>query len=190
MGRLRLPRLLAPLRAVALLLLGSAMLGGCATARLENCEQFEYARRSNNYDTLYVYSDVETRHAAASFAPAARSAAATARWYTLRTNRETIRTCDHLYLIKDLYLQRPADAELVLHEQREFYTERGELIATKRENVTAQLKTGGFYTASVPLPIPQNAPAGRYKVVSRLIALTPGKKEQTLGTASAQFRVQ
>jgi hypothetical protein len=192
MGRLSLHSLFAPHRGLVLLLVGTALLGGCATVPLplETCEQFERNRRSTNYETVYAYAEAESRRAATSFARAPRGELATARWYTLRTNRDAIRTCDHLYLIKDLYLQRTADGSVTLHEQREFYTAKGDLIATKREDVTSQLKSTGFYTASVPLPIPQNAPAGRYRVVSRLIAMSPGKKEQTLGTTSAEFGVQ
>lgn len=116
-------------------------------------------------------------------------AEAVVRWYTLRLNRSTTHACEHLYLIKDLYLQRSRET-LTLEEQREFYTAHGQLIATKRENVTDQLSKTGYYTASVPLPIPRGAPAGTYRVVSRLIATLPKGRAQTLATTTAEFRVQ
>lgn len=141
------------------------------------------------YDTLYRYSEADTQSAAKSFAPARAGEAVAARWYTLRTNRTQIRACDHLYLTKDLYLLRSDAVPLALHEQREFYTADGRLIATKREEVTQQLKSSGFYSASVPLPIPQEAPPGSYRIVTRLIAkLAEG--DRTLATTSAEFRVQ
>jgi hypothetical protein len=172
----------------ALLLAGIALLGGCATVPPESCEQFEQARGATRYDTVYRYSEADTQLAAKSFAPARRAELVAARWYTLRTNRAQIRGCDHLYLTKDLYLLR-GDTALALHEQREFYTADGRLIATKREDVTNQLKSSGFYSASVPLPIPKEAPPGAYRIVTRLIAKFP-EGDRTLATTSAEFRVQ
>lgn len=155
-----------------------------------DCDRFEQTRRATNYDTEYVYSEAESRRAASSFARAPRNTPVAARWYTLRTNRARIGVCEHLYLIKDLYLQRAEGTPVVLEERREFYTADGQLIATKREDVSRQLTRTGFYSASVPLPIPQNAPAGSYRIVSRLIAKTGNGREQTLATANDEFRVQ
>lgn len=171
------------------MLAGLALLSGCATVPPESCEQFEQARRSLRYDTVYRYSPIDTQSAAKSFAPARRSEPVAARWYTLRTNRPQIRACDHLFLTKDLYLLRSDTASLTLHEQREFYTADGRLIATKREDVTNQLKSSGFYSASVALPIPKEAPPGAYRIVTRLIAKFV-EGDRTLATTSAEFRVQ
>lgn len=165
-----------------------AALGGCATVPRTSCELFEQVRASIDYDTVYRYIDAETRQAA-SFIGAATKQRVAAHWYTLRVSHARIRPCDHLYLVKDLYLRRPAGGALALYEQRDFYTARGQLIATKREDVTRQLRTAGFYSASVPLPIPRNAPAGLYRVVTRLIAKTANRAEEELATASADFRV-
>lgn len=177
------------MRRSALLFAGIALLSGCATVPPESCEQFEQARRAMRYDTVYRYSDADTQLATKSFAPARRAEPVAARWYTLRTHRTQIRGCDHLYLTKDLYLLRGNATALALHEQREFYTADGRLIATKREDVTNQLKSSGFYSASVPLPIPKEAPPGAYRIVTRLIAKLP-EGDRTLATTSAEFRVQ
>lgn len=176
-------------RRVGPLALLAALLGGCATVPSNDCDRFAQTRRITDYDTAYVYVETETRRAAARFARAANPASAAAPWYTLRVNRTRIRACEHLYLIKDLYLQRTGDAGLVLEEQREFYTAAGQLIATKRETLTAQLTKAGYYTASVPLPIPPKAPAGAYRVVTRLLARTGQGAEQILAQTSAEFRV-
>ena len=85
--------------------------GGCATLPSASCDQFEQVRKTTRYDTLYRYSDTDTRLAAKHFAPLRRASAVDVRWYTLRTNRAQIGTCDHLYLTKDLYLLRQADAQ-------------------------------------------------------------------------------
>lgn len=147
-------------------------------------------RRATNYDTEYVYSDTESRRAAASFTRARRNTPVVARWYTLRTNRARVGVCEHLYLIKDLYLQRKEGTAMTIEEQREFYTAAGQLIATKTENVSHQLTKTGVYTASVPLPIPENAPAGSYRIVSRLVAKIGNSREHTLATANGEFRVK
>jgi hypothetical protein len=167
----------------------AALLVGCATWAPDKCEQFERTRRSTDYDTVYVYSRAETQRADQTLARRPRRADPVVRWYTLRLNRSITHACEHLYLIKDLYLQRSGEA-LTIEEQREFYTAQGQLIATKRENITPQLPKTGYYTASVPLPIPRGAPAGTYRVVSRLIATPPAGRALTLATTTAEFRVE
>lgn len=167
----------------------AVLLSGCATWAPDKCEQFERARRSTDYDTAYVYSRTETQRADQTLARRPLRGDAVARWYTLRLNRSTAHPCEHLYLIKDLYLQRSPEA-MTIEEEREFYTAQGQLIATKRENVTGQLPKTGYYTASVPLPIPRGAPAGTYRVVSRLIATPRKGGARTLATTTAAFRVE
>lgn len=171
------------------LCLFAALTSGCATLAPDECTRFEQLRKTSDYDTNYTYLETESRYAAQSFARHSLRGGAAARWYTLRVNRASVRPCEHLYLVKDLYLVRSGQA-LAFEEQREFYTAQGQLIATKREDVTKQLSRSGFYTASVPLPIPRSAPAGTYRVVSRLLATPPRGRTQTLATATAQFRVR
>lgn len=168
------------------------MVGGCTAmpASPLTCEQFEQSRRSVRLDTLYRYSDADTRLAAKSFTPIGSNETIAARWYTLRSNRPVIQKCDYLYLTKDLYLLRRPEASATLQEHREFYTAAGRLIATKREDVTGQLKQPGFYTASVPLPIPKEAPAGAYRIVTKLVAKAPDGSERALATTTIEFRVQ
>ena len=172
-----------------LLLLCVALLAGCATVPPGSCEHFEQTRRASRYETTYRYSETDTRLAQKNFAPLRSGEPITARWYTLRSNRAVIRGCDHLYLTKDLYLLRGTNGAGSLHEVREVFTSDGTSIATKREDVTAQLKASGFYSASVPLPIPKQAPPGAYRIVTKLIAKTNGS-ERALATASVDFRVQ
>lgn len=184
----RRTRGIAPL-VIASTLGASALLSGCATEPVTSCEQFEQSRSRMRYDTVYRYSAADTRVASKSFVPVRRSEPVTVRWYTLRVNRTQIRPCDHLYLTKDLYLRRTNDVSISLYEQREFYSADGQLIATKREDMTGQLETSGFYSASVPLPIPREAPPGAYRVVMRLLLKRPNAAERTIATASAEFRV-
>lgn len=166
-----------------------ALVSGCATWTPDRCEQFDRVRESTDYDTQYSYSVAETKRAETSFSRRPTRRAVTAKWYTLRLNRTATRACEHLFLVKDLYLQRSAE-KLTLEELREFYTAQGQLIATKRENLTDQLAKSGYYVASVPLPIPRGAPAGTYRVVIHLIATPANGSAQTLATASSEFRVR
>lgn len=165
------------------------LFAACNTVPPGSCEHFEQARRALRYETTYRYSETDTRVAHRNFTSIRSSQGIAARWYTLRSNRSVIRTCDHLYLTKDLYLLRGNDTVSSVQEIREFYTADGRLVATKREDLTNQLKSSGFYSASIPLPIPKEAPAGAYRIVSKLIAKTNGS-ERTLATASTEFRVQ
>lgn len=168
----------------ALVLVG---LAGCATLDPDACARFDSARGSS-YDTVYRYSEADTRNAARSFRTVRKNAVAV-RWYTLRVSADAVPRCAHLYLYKDLYLERDARA-IDLEEQREFYTDSGRLIAVKKEDLTRQLRRSGYYTASVPLPIPEAAPAGRYRVVTRLVWKNAASgKDRTLATASTEFRV-
>lgn len=141
------------------------------------------------YDTHYRYSDVDTRHALDSFKPQRDIQQAAVRWYTVRVNSTEAQPCEHLYLYKELYLQRQAGDDIIIEETREFYTANGKRVATRKENVTRQLKSSGYYNATVPLPIPETAPAGSYKVVSRLTLRKNGGKETVLASASTEFRV-
>jgi hypothetical protein len=168
--------------------LAALLLSSCATMPPSGgCEHFESVRQSLRYDTHYRYSETDTRNAARAFKTKPNSEVPAARWYTLRVNRAQSAACDHLYLMKELYLHG-ADGSVTLEEHREIYGANDRLIATKREDVTSQLKAAGFYSAATPLPIPPETPGGAYRVVSRLVAKSAGK-ERTLATASVEFRV-
>lgn len=173
---------------LGLALLGALALGGCATVDPGACARFDAARASASYDTVYRYSEEDTRNAERSFRAARRRPPVAVRWYTLRLSADTVARCEHLYLYKDLYLERDARA-LELEERREFYTAAGKLVAVKKEDLSGQLRRAGYYGASVPLPIPEAAPAGRYRVVTRLVWKNAPGGEQTLATTSAEFRV-
>lgn len=160
---------------------------GCATPiDTGGCAPFTQ-RRSGSPATQYRYLETETRNAARAFRAPARGQAPI-QWYTLRLNLREVQPCDQLYIYKDLYVARDTTA-LALEEHREFYTSAGRLIAVKKESIGDQLQQRGYYTASVALPIPESAPAGRYRVVSKLVAKHPNGKERVLASANAEFRV-
>lgn len=165
-------------------------LAGCVTVDPSVCGRFDQARQSLRYDTHYRYSDVDTRQARKSFKPQRNTQPAAVRWYIVRVNTTETQPCEHLYLYKELYLQRQAGGDdIIIEETREFFTANGKRVATRKENVTLQLRSSGYYHATVPLPIPETAPAGTYKVVSRLTSRKNGGKETVLASASTEFRV-
>lgn len=164
-------------------------LTGCATFNASDCARFDQMRRATQYDTVYKLSDEDTRTAVRSFKPLAKGENITAQWYSLRTHAGDVRPCEHLFLFKELYLHR-ADGAGVVQETREFYTADGRLIATKKEELNRQLRTSGYYVASVPLPIPEVAPEGSYRIVSKLwLKGKDGKRDTMLAEAVARFRV-
>lgn len=179
----------SPAGALAPLWSALLLLAGCASVDPSVCGRFEQTRQGARYDTVYRFSEQDTRRAADHFKPQLPHKPAAVRWYTLRANTTEVRPCEHLYLYKELYLHRQAGEAVTLEEVREFYTASGRKVATKKENVSAQLADTGYYYAAVPLPIPEAAPAGTYRVVSRLTARRNGGREAVLATASTDFRV-
>jgi hypothetical protein len=156
----------------------------------ETCEQFEARRQDMNYATQYRYSESDTQASAQNFKPLPKQENALARIYKIRFDAKTTRPCTHLTLHKDLYLQRKISLDLRLEEIRDFFAEDGTLITSKREVLSNQLRTTGYYTASVPLPVPKSAPPGKYRVVSRLVAKAKGARQGiVLARASASFQV-
>ncbi len=153
------------------------------------CTEFAEQRKTLRYATRYRIAPGESESAARNFRPLPAGEAARARHYTLRFDRDDIAPCNHLLMRKELYLQRAASSSLRFQETREFYSGDGTLIAVKNEVLENQLGATGYYLASVPLPIPQNAPAGKYRVVSKLVLQGPDGKAQLLATASANFLV-
>ena len=155
---------------LALILAGFALLiSGCAGWREMNCTQFEESRKEADYTTQYRFLEADSETAARNFKPLPKSASAVVRQYKVRVDPPAIKSCNHLAIHKEIYLQRKADRNLALEEVREFYTADGALIATKTESIGDQLRTSGFYSGNALLPIPEKAPPGKYRIVSKLV---------------------
>jgi hypothetical protein len=173
------------------ILLAVALLGsGCATLFPPDCAKFEEARKQTDYATQYQFSESKSKKLEKDFKPLAKNASAAAPLYRLEPGDKKVRTCTHLGLRKELYLQRRPNTGLVLEETREFYSENGTLIASKTENLGNQLDRSGYYSATVPLPIPESAPVGKYRIVSRLLLKSKdGKQKTLLARTSTNFDV-
>jgi len=166
------------------------LVSGCASLTQETCAQFEERSKETDYTTQYRNSDTDLETSARHFKPLPKNTSAVARLYKLQLDTTTISPCHHVTIHKELYLLRAARPGMEFEEIREFYASDGTLIATKRETVSKQLSTNGYYVATVPLPIPRLAPVGKYLVVSKLLLRTAENQQGTLlAKASVGFQV-
>jgi hypothetical protein len=178
-------------RFVPVILVGISLLAsGCATIHEETCEQFEANRKDTDYSTQYQFSESDSETAAKNFKPLPRGANAVVRLYRIHLDPPKVRPCRHLTIRKEIYLQQSTRLNRTLEEVREIYTSDGALIATKTESVGDRLRTSGYYTGETSLPIPENAPLGKYRIVSKLVLKTKKKSQAiVLAKTSASFQV-
>ena len=165
-------------------------LPGCATMFVPDCAQFKRDMKEIDYETRYRYSEYDTASRREEFRALPKPTHAAARLYWIELSDDRVSACSHLHIHKELFLERNPKRGMVLEQVREFYTSAGQLIATKREDVTAQLTRSGHYFSTVPLPIPAGAPPGEYRIVSKLV-LQPkrGGRKATLASATTTFEV-
>lgn len=187
----RAQRRIHPRRFVPVFLVGLSLLAsGCATFHEETCEQFEENRKVTDYSTQYQFSESDSETAARNFKPLPRGANAVVRLYRIHLDPPRVKPCRHLTIRKEIYLQQSARLNRTLEEVREIYTSDGTLIATKTESIGDRLRTSGYYTGETLLPIPENAPLGKYRIVSKLVLKTKKKSQAIVLTkTSASFQV-
>jgi hypothetical protein len=176
---------------VQVILVGLSLIAsGCATIREETCEQFEESRKDTDYSTQYQFSESDSETAARNFKPLPSGANAAVRLYRIHLDSPKVKPCRHLTIRKEIYLQQSARLNRTLEEVREIYTSDGTLIATKTESIGDRLRTSGYYTGDTKLPIPESAPLGKYRIVSKLVLKTNKKsKAIVLAKTSASFQV-
>lgn len=109
--------------------------------------------------------------------------------YRLRAAQGRVQHCTALTIRKELWIERQ-DAPLSLNETREFFAEDGTLIARTTDDVSAQLPRTGGYEAKLEVPVPSGAPAGRYRLVSRLVAAGLRGRAATLAQSDIEFVVE
>ncbi len=166
------------------------LLTGCASFRATTCAQFEENRKEADYTTQYRFLESDSETAARNFKSLPKGTVAVVRLYKIRVDTPKIEPCNHLTLYKEFYLQRKTGGNLTLEEIREFYTADGTLIATKVETIGNQLRTSGYYTGDTALPIPEKAPSGKYRIVSKLVLKGKNTSPTTLlAKTSVNFQV-
>lgn len=168
----------------------SLLITGCASFRGTSCAQFEENRKDADYSTQYRFLESDSEMAARHFKSLPKGSSAVVRLYRMRVDTPKIKPCHHLTVNKEFYLQRKPGVSLTLEEVREFYTADGALIATKAETIGNQLRTSGYYAGDTSLPIPEKAPPGKYRIVSKL--MMKGKnasRSRLLAKTSVDFQV-
>ncbi len=173
------------LRRVVLVSVSLIGLSGCAGLSEYACTLQESRAQSADLGTHYRYNAPPEGSA-----QLPRGTSARATHYTVSLNVVRIEPCTTLSIIKELNLLRASDGDILIKETREFYAEDGTLITSLTEDLTSQLNRSGMYTAVTPLPIPRSAPAGRYRIVSRLsLERGRGGRAQLLSAAEASFSI-
>ena len=168
----------------------SLLVPGCASFQQQTCGQFEENRKGTDYTTQYRLSESDSETTARDFKNLPRGKNVAVRLYKMRVDPPSIMPCRHLTIHKEMYLQRNIRANQALEEVREFYTDNGALIATKTETVGKQLRASGYYTGEALLPIPENAPVGKYRIVSKIVMKAKNKSTATvLAKTSTSFEV-
>jgi hypothetical protein len=171
----------------ALLALFALLSSGCAALVPETCEQFEERRKQTNYATEYAF---EGTNVSSNSRALAKNELAAAPLYQMKLDTDNTRPCSHVKIRKEIALIRRDNTDLIFEETREFFTENGTRIAQKKEVLTGQLNKSGHYSAVVPLPIPRNAPPGKYRLTSTLMLRTRNDpKPKMLARTTASFQV-
>ncbi|MFQ5754536.1 MAG: hypothetical protein ACE5H7_00420 [Acidiferrobacterales bacterium] len=181
-----------PRKVVALFVLTAFALlahGRFAEASLQ-CKLYQWRNEKAHYETTYRYSTEQTKAARQTYAPLPKKGVyAIARLYQIAPEAATTRPCNNLAVTKRLFLQRKDDADFVFQEIIKFYADDGTLVATNIQDLSKQLPRTGYYLAANPLPIPEDAPPGRYKMVSELVLTKKGQRRSFL-LASAQIEYE
>jgi hypothetical protein len=168
----------------------SLLVSGCASWLDTGCARFEKQRQGTDYATHYRLLDAETKSVARQQPPLPRASVAAVHLYEIRVEPYTTKSCRHVRLHKEVHFQRRPGGKWQLEETREFYALGGALIATRTESIGNQLTRSGFYAGSTLLPIPEKAPPGRYRVVSKLVLKSSERSRGTvLAQTSASFQV-
>lgn len=165
-----------------------AVLAGCAGTSDSACERHE--ERTRGVKPLTTYKLIKPK----SGEPGARTlpsgSVALAPTYRMQFKPPYVEQCRTITLHKDVVIQRSNDRDVELSEVREFYGEDGTLIASFTQDITDQVPRSGQYVATTPLPVPKNAPPGRYKIISKLLYERHGGRHPVqIARAEGQFYI-
>ena len=155
------------------------------------CKLYSWRNQEVRYHTTYRYAEGETQAALSKHKPLpGKGVYAVARIYTVEADTVETRPCANLMIRKRLFLQRRDDPDFVLSEISEFYAEDGTLITTNKQVITGQLQRTGYYVATDPLPIPEDAPPGDYQLITKLVLTKKGRKAAfLLASTKTAYRI-
>ena len=155
------------------------------------CKYYAWRNHDVRYRTVLKYSTEQTRAAQRKYAPLPKEGVyAIVRLYEIEPEAAETRPCRNLVINKRLFLQRKDDPEFVLRERSEFYAEDGTLIISNTQDLTEQLLRSGYYIAADALPIPEDAPPGNYRLVTKLLLSKKGRTMVfQLASTETQYRI-
>jgi len=153
---------------ISLVLILLAPLAGCVTTEEISCDMHE--SRTKQLKPLTTYQLLRPSPGQTVPRTLAHGSLPQAPTYAMRFEPGFTKPCTTITLHKDVVVLKSNDKDTVLSETREFYAEDGTLITTTTQNISDQVLYSGRYHATTPLPIPRNAPPGKYKIVSKLQA--------------------
>jgi len=151
-----------------------APLAGCVTTGELSCDIHESRTKQLKPTTTYEYVKLKPGQSAPR--TLAGGSLPQVPTYTMKFVPGFTKPCTTITLHKDVMLLRSNDKGVVFNETREFYAEDGTLITSTTQNISEQVPRSGVYIATTPLPIPRNAPPGKYKIVSKLQAERRGDR--------------
>jgi hypothetical protein len=177
-------------RAVVLLTAGLLATAGSVEASWL-CKYYAWRNDDLRYRTVLKYSTEQTRAARKKYAPLPEKGVyAMVRLYEIEPEAPETRPCRNLLINKRLFLQRKDDPDFVLRERSEFYAEDGTLIVSNTQDLTQQLPRSGYYIAADALPIPEDAPPGNYRLVTKLLLSKKGRTTAfLLASAEIHYRI-
>ena len=186
---LTLRRLGTAIRAVTLITAGLLIATSVEASWL--CKYYAWRNNDVRYRTALEYSAEQTRVAQKKYAPLPNKGVyAIARLYEIEPEVTEVRPCRNLLINKRLFLQRKDDTDFVLRERSEFYAEDGTLIVSNTQDLTQQLLRSGYYVAADALPIPEDAPSGNYRLVTKLLLSKKGRTTLfLLASAEIHYRI-
>jgi len=146
-------------------LLVVAPLSGCVTDGQMSCDKHEARVKTIKPVTTYALApgNPTIRTLSAGAPPQAPT-------YVMKFVPGFTKPCTIISIRKEVVILRSLDRNLNFSETRKFFAEDGTLITSTTQNITDQVARSGKYIATTPLPIPRNAPPGKYKIVSELQA--------------------
>lgn len=182
---------LCRLGTTALILIAAGMLLALPAEASWLCKYYAWRNENIRYRTVLEYSEKQTRTTQQQYAPLPdKGVYAMVRLYEVEPETAEIQPCRSLLINKRLFLQRKDDPEFVLQEHSEFYAEDGSLIVSNTQDLTQQLLHSGYYIAADELPIPEDAPPGSYRLVTKLLLSKKGRTTVfLLASAEVRYRI-
>lgn len=154
-----------------------SLLAGCVTTDDFACDMHESRMRETKPLTTYRAVSPKPGQVAPRALPVGSIPQAPT--YSMTFKPGFTKPCTTVTLRKDVVILRSNHNDVTLSEIREFYAEDGTLITSSTQNISDQVKHSGIYIATTPLPVPRNAPPGKYKIVSKLQAERHGDRRPT-----------